>query len=224
MDNSTLLYFWLEGPMQSWGLRSKWDLRDTAREPTKSGILGLLACALGYKRDDHRIETQLEKNLIIGIRIEKSGVIDWDFQTVMGKHVKADGSHEKRTIVSPRAYLQDSAFLIIISGPIELIKKCKSALEAPKWPIFLGRKCNIPTHPIIGNLTKSYKSIQDALEKINWLYDKEEEVPNQLRCVLEDPTGNLTQQDSININPARMYQMRKMREFWVEFKINGREL
>jgi len=49
---STLLLK-LAAPMQSWGLASKFDTRDTAREPTKSGVIGLLAAALGINRDNN---------------------------------------------------------------------------------------------------------------------------------------------------------------------------
>ena len=37
----------LAGPMQSWGTASKFRERDTGREPSKSGVVGLLAAALG---------------------------------------------------------------------------------------------------------------------------------------------------------------------------------
>lgn len=40
----------LVAPMQSWGSRSRFDDRDTEREPTKSGVLGLVASALGRPR------------------------------------------------------------------------------------------------------------------------------------------------------------------------------
>jgi len=38
----------LEGPLQSWGTRARWGERDTELEPTKSGVIGLVACALGW--------------------------------------------------------------------------------------------------------------------------------------------------------------------------------
>ena len=41
----------LAAPMQSWGIDSKFDTRKTNREPTKSGVIGLLAAALGLRRD-----------------------------------------------------------------------------------------------------------------------------------------------------------------------------
>ena len=38
----------LEGVLQSWGERSRWDHRDTSDMPTKSALIGLLGCAMGY--------------------------------------------------------------------------------------------------------------------------------------------------------------------------------
>lgn len=38
---------WLEGPLQSWGVNSKYGRRDTLQFPTKSGILGIILCAMG---------------------------------------------------------------------------------------------------------------------------------------------------------------------------------
>ena len=46
-----ILLLRLEGPLQSWGGRARWDVRDTGRIPTKSGIVGLLGCALDIGRE-----------------------------------------------------------------------------------------------------------------------------------------------------------------------------
>ena len=64
MGNPILLLR-LEAPLQSWGTRSRWDVRDTATEPTKSGIIGLLGCAR-HIVDQRRIPHQLA-----GFRIER---------------------------------------------------------------------------------------------------------------------------------------------------------
>ena len=50
---STLLLR-LAGPMQSWGTDSKFDVRRTQREPSKSGVIGLVAAALGIPRQDRQ--------------------------------------------------------------------------------------------------------------------------------------------------------------------------
>ena len=41
------LLLWLEAPLQAWGHDSKFGRRDSLDFPTKSGVLGLLCCALG---------------------------------------------------------------------------------------------------------------------------------------------------------------------------------
>src|SRR5688572_27664508 len=81
MPNSILLMR-LEGPLQSWGMRSRWDVRDTQPEPTKSGVVGLLGCALGYPTDDRRLENELDAGLRFGVRVESPGRILEDYQTV----------------------------------------------------------------------------------------------------------------------------------------------
>ena len=46
--NNPYLLLWLEAPLQAWGFDSKFGRRETLAFPTKSGVLGLLCCALGY--------------------------------------------------------------------------------------------------------------------------------------------------------------------------------
>ena len=38
------------GPLQSWDTQSRFDVRTTGREPSKSGIIGLICAALGRPR------------------------------------------------------------------------------------------------------------------------------------------------------------------------------
>ena len=40
----------LVAPLQSWGTTSRFDDRDTGKEPSKSGVIGLLAAAMGIHR------------------------------------------------------------------------------------------------------------------------------------------------------------------------------
>ena len=48
---STLLLR-LAGPLQSWGTDSKFEVRRTENEPSKSGVIGLVAAALGIRRNE----------------------------------------------------------------------------------------------------------------------------------------------------------------------------
>ena len=219
MTNPTLLTLRLEGPLQSWGLRSKWDYRDTGREPSKSGIIGILGCALGYPRNDKRLEEELNKSLRIGVREELQGNITMDYHIIRGKKLKADGSMFKNThsIVTRRYYLEDSAFLVVILGPEELLKKCVMALKDPIWVTYLGRKSCPPTRPIYEDLTNKYASIDNALKYIPW--DPEVKIrdpPLKLRCILEDINGTLTRLDNFRVNPSRSYEFRRVTEYWIQ--------
>lgn len=44
------IFLRLEGPLQSWGDTSKFVMRRTMEAPTKSGIIGLICCAMGRDR------------------------------------------------------------------------------------------------------------------------------------------------------------------------------
>ncbi|MEN9935120.1 MAG: hypothetical protein RLZZ387_1699 [Chloroflexota bacterium] len=77
------LFLRLEGPLQAWGLRARWGERDTADAPTKSGVIGLLGCALGYRRDDARLR-ELGDALRMGVRVDLPGTLLHDYHTTGG--------------------------------------------------------------------------------------------------------------------------------------------
>ena len=68
----------LAAPLQAWGADSKFETRKTAREPTKSGVIGLLAAALGLRRDETEPLTRLAQ-LRFGVRVEREGQLLVDF-------------------------------------------------------------------------------------------------------------------------------------------------
>jgi CRISPR system Cascade subunit CasD len=134
--------------MQSWGTRSRWDVSDTGFEPTKSGVVGLLGCAMGISRNDLALE-ELDKALLFGVRIDRPGLISTDYHTVTGYHRTAEGKikcaenrmfdslskaieHKEATIVSPRDYLHDAAFLVALA-----VKQEKKTANPTYWKMLL---------------------------------------------------------------------------------------
>ena len=226
MDNPLLLIMRLEGPLQSWGTRGRWDYRDSGEDPTKSGIIGLLGCALGYQIMDKRLE-ELDSLLTMGVRVENPGLKLVDFHTVMGDLPTAEGKRRDTTIVSSRVYLQDAAFLVVISGPEQLLRQCNDALLRPSWPFYLGRKSCIPTRPILDGLSKDYSSIEQALSRYPWSWTGHNTLsdnpPTQLRCIMDCAEGNAMRNDRLQVNPARMYGFRRVRSFFVEFPGKGED-
>ena len=74
---STLLLR-LAAPMQAWGSDSRFEVRRTGREPTKSGVIGLLAAALGRSRADSVADLC---RLRLGVRVDQEGRLLRDFHT-----------------------------------------------------------------------------------------------------------------------------------------------
>jgi len=143
----------LAAPMQSWGIESKFDLRNTGRMPSKSGVIGLCACALGYRRDEDEKIAKLSA-LKIGVRIDRPGVLIKDFHTARS---------EKSAYVTTRYYLSDAAFLVGIEGDYNFMHEIDAAVCAPAFPLFLGRRCCPPEGRVSFGVVED--DLKDALEK-----------------------------------------------------------
>ena len=171
----------LQGPMQSWGTRSRFEIRDTEREPTKSGVVGLLCAALG--RDRSKPIADLV-SLKMGVRGDREGVLQSDYQTVEGA-VSADGSSNRDAQTSKRYYLADAAFVVALEGDADLLKLVNKKLLDPRWAMALGRKSYVPSAPIPmrENLREGI-NMRDAL--IAWkLIAEPQRWQDRIRLVLE---------------------------------------
>lgn len=136
----------LQGPMQSWGTTSRFDERDTQLEPSKSGVLGLVCAALGRDRQEPVDDLAA---LRMGVRVDHEGMPMRDYQTATGVLIATGKSDMRRTVVSPRYYLSDAAFLVGLEGKDEaLLARIHAALRAPHWPLALGRKSFAPGMPV----------------------------------------------------------------------------
>ncbi len=150
---STLLLR-LAGPMQSWGTQSRFTERDTGREPSKSGVIGLLCAALGWPRDVSRNDLARLAVLTMGVRVDRPGIVRMDYQTVGGSHRRgeqygvAQVEGGMRTIESHRYYLADADFLVGLEGDGATLRLVDNALKNPVWPLFLGRRAFVPGDPV----------------------------------------------------------------------------
>lgn len=126
----------LEGPMQSWGYRSRFDYRDTALEPTRSGVIGLICAAMGIARGE---DISCFDALRMGVRVDKEGRLERDYHTALNV-IKAGGSGTD-TVQSWRDYLTDASFTVgLQSEDKNLLEDIAKRLKSPQWPLFLGRK------------------------------------------------------------------------------------
>ena len=131
----------LAAPLQAWGADSKFETRKTAREPTKSGVIGLLAAALGLRRDETEPLARLVQ-LRFGVRVERDGQLLVDFHM-------ARNEEKGRSYVTYRHYLEDAVFLIgLESEDAALLQELAEALTQPVFPLYLGRRACPPTLPL----------------------------------------------------------------------------
>ncbi|HZU75704.1 MAG TPA: type I-E CRISPR-associated protein Cas5/CasD, partial [Dehalococcoidia bacterium] len=163
---STLLLR-LSGPMQSWGTDSRFELRFTGTEPSKSGVIGLLCAALGKPREEQLGDSAPTlarlSGLRMGVRIERPGRLLADYQTAGSYRRSADaqrygivnalGRILPNPVPSTRYYLADACFLVGLSGKDEpddeaLLRQLFDALVQPVWQIYLGRKAFVPSEPV----------------------------------------------------------------------------
>ena len=125
----------LAAPLQSWGADSKFETRKTNREPTKSGVIGLLAAALGLRRDDATGLARLN-GLHFAVRADREGSLLVDFHTANREEDRKKG---KAPYVTYRHYLQDAVFLVgLESEDTALLQELETALKHPVYPLYLG--------------------------------------------------------------------------------------
>lgn len=152
---STLLLR-LAGPLQAWGADSKFETRRTGREPSKSGVIGLLSAALGRTREESIDDLSA---LRFGVRVDKEGQLLHDYHTVQMLSGK--------TYVTHRYYLSDATFLVGLESENEAwLEEIQKAILHPAFPLFLGRRSCVPSQPIVVGIRRT--DLIDALKQEPW--------------------------------------------------------
>ncbi len=142
----------LEGPLQAWATQSKLGIRDTDREPSKSGVLGLLGAALGMARDEDARLAEL-RALSMAVRVDRPGSLLRDYHTAGAGTFRGRGDYFvyglKACVPTERYYLQDASFTVGLGGDEALVDALSHAVRRPRWPLFLGRRSCAPSAPIL---------------------------------------------------------------------------
>ncbi len=194
-------FFRLCGPMQSWGTQSRFLVRDTGPEPSKSGVVGLICAAMGKPRDDREAIAKIA-GLRMAVRADRPGTMRMDYHTAEDV-IRADESGAG-TVVSRRYYLADAQFLVALEGARAVLEEIAQALSAPRWQVFLGRKSFVPSAPLILPSDPPWDGgwSDDALERsvssfpwLGLLDGIRGPRPEGLRVVIDDPAGSEIRRD-----------------------------
>jgi CRISPR system Cascade subunit CasD len=169
-DGQSSLAFLLDAPMQSWASASRFQRRGTNHHPTKSGLAGMIAAAMGLPKGSElegRTLARLSACRLITMalpRRNRSGAHPVtrlrDYHTVGGGYDKkvhplsiprkAKGGPGDNATVTEREYLTDVRFGVVLTeaGATDgFLESVRAALLNPVWGVWLGRKCCVPAQP-----------------------------------------------------------------------------
>lgn len=176
------LALWFESPIQSWSIDSKFSLRSTFSFPTKSGIAGIILSSLGRGGEEKEFlrnfaslrETAIsfkDKNSnsstsnmidfqVVGNDFDEND--EWELNMIPKKRDggKAVGGGSKLTY---RHYLQNAYFGVVQEINESIAGEVIDGLQNPHWPIYLGRRCCIPSYPIYNGVFDSETKAIDKL-------------------------------------------------------------
>ena len=212
---STLLLK-LAGPLQAWGVDSLFEIRRTGREPSKSGVIGLLAAALGRKRDESIDDLA---SLRFGVRVDKEGQLLHDFHTAKKQNGKKD------SYVTHRYYLADATFLVGLESENEAwLEEIQSAILHPAFPLFLGRRSCVPAGPVLVGIRNT--GLEEALKKepwklSPWMQEKERKKGStflrmRIDASPEDRGAAVVKDVPVSYHPEdRKYTYRTVKEFQI---------
>jgi CRISPR system Cascade subunit CasD len=173
--------------------------------PTKSGVLGLICCAMHVSREEARGELRELNKLRMGVRVDRPGTLWQDYHTVGAKigilradreGKNGDGikytpiTHEPETLITRRYYLCDASFLVALQGDWRLIAEVRNALSEPRWPVYLGRKSCPPSVPLLRGKDNedldAFDDLREALASRPWRPRLEgDKTPDSLDCFIE---------------------------------------
>lgn len=181
MSDSAALAFVLDSPLQSWGVDSRYQQRDTAAFPTKSALIGLLAAALGIDKQSADEAARLAPYAALRLTVVRAALDQTrpggrlqDFHTIGGGYdasvpwqklstPRKAGGGPFGTVITRRTYLTGSAFIAIFEGDPAVLAVAAAALENPVWGVWLGRKACLPARPLAPTLAPTAQQAFDAL-------------------------------------------------------------
>lgn len=133
--------------LSAYGLQT-FDVHRRANHfPTRSAIVGLLAAALGITRKEQQALYQLSETITTAVQVNQAGEKMMDYHTVQNFR-SPDGKIQKGTKPTYREYWCDSEHTFAVSADPSLISQLESAVKAPKFTLFQGRKSCPLTRPL----------------------------------------------------------------------------
>ena len=232
MDTKYML-LWIEAPLQAWGADSKFGRRDTLPFPTRSGILGLVLCAMGasgpqkelllklgsgalqiasYVRskqtEDGQARIKLSREpLLRDFHMVGSGYDDKDIwqKLLIPKTSEGKPAVGGGSKMTYRYYLQDSCFAAVLEVPADMETTVSDSLKNPVYDLYFGRKNCVPAERIFQG---SFESITEAWQTAGALA-QDKQLLEDFRVLDGEHEGDVM---TLNDVPVQFGEVKKYRD------------
>ena len=211
----------LEAIWASWCDCTRHRLIKTRREPTKSGIIGILCLICDRPFTDDAFVAKAASCEYV-FRTDREGAIITDFQATRGV-MRAKGKLEENSFIATHEYLVLAAHQVAIGGELEFLRELEWAFKFPMHPFGLGKKNCTPTRRIWtpGCLVTTGETPVEVLARWPWHPPLGSEPrPLRLRITTDlgvgSTDGELRHDYPISLNPEnRKHADRRVGTVWV---------
>lgn len=232
MDKKYIL-LWIEAPLQAWGADSKFGRRDTLPFPTKSGVLGLVLCAMGASGPQNDLLAKLSLETLqiasyVRSKLSKDGQTrdkvsrepllrdfhmvgsGYDDKDIWQKLLIPKTSEERPAVgggskMTYRYYLQDARFAAVLEVTADMADIISDALKNPVYDLYFGRKNCVPTERIFQG---SFDSIAEAWQKAEAIA-RDKQLLEDFRVLDGEYEGDLM---TLNDVPVQFGEIKKYRD------------
>lgn len=201
------LLFTLYSPLSSWGEIAVGEVRASKTHPGRSAVFGLIAAALGIRRNDSAAIKNLHDSYGLGVKVISAGNLIKDFHTIEAARTQRNVVYRRRadelnadsdfkgTLISTREYRSDALYVVSIwnrtADSTYSLFQVKNALESPVFVPYLGRKscppaCNFAPEIIVGKQTLKDAFDQYEVKPIWFGFDYESQSGKQEDRVFRD--------------------------------------
>lgn len=208
------LIFQLYGPLASWGAPAVGETRPTSDHPGRAALLGMLAAALGIRRDDSPGQQALASSVRFAVKQHSAGRLMRDYHTVQvpGRDKKARYFTRKdelsvpgdtlNTVLSSREYRQDGLWQVAVllnEHSDWSLDELQAALRTPVFTPYLGRKAcplAVPLSPQkveASGLREAFAAVPPSIhdQQGRWLH-----LPESADFYWEGEAGDIEAQDT----------------------------
>ncbi|GAB3379692.1 type I-E CRISPR-associated protein Cas5/CasD [Spongiibacter taiwanensis] len=149
------LLFRLYGPLASWGNIAIGESRHSFHGPTKSAVMGLVAAALGIRREEESQHLRLNREYHMASALFSQGSLLRDYHTVQAPDTVGKFTYRSRrdelvigkdrlgTVLSSREYRSDALAWVALraeDGVPYTLEQIADGLRTPIFTLYLGRK------------------------------------------------------------------------------------